>query len=136
MLVSVVWLCGRPLTSFVMYLYFPVTGVITLEDVLEEVINNEITDESDQYVSNDQRERIMRDRPTDKFLTLFNHKIQERQKLTQEEVQAVIAYLPAYVPEFQSFNTKTLEHLARRAEVRHPQELMCCLMSSDNAACF
>ena len=83
-----------------------ITGIITLEDVLEEVINAEIVDEHDNFVSNSQGSaRVVHhvDRDPSKYLSLFSHKIREASKLSTHEVNAVAAYTTANVPEFIAF---------------------------------
>ena len=83
-----------------------VTGVITLEDVLEAVIKDEIVDETDNFVDVNKTETLVRGRggsqrpdPTN-FLTLFEHKIRNQTKLSDAETAAIIAFLSLNVPEF------------------------------------
>ena len=83
-----------------------VTGLITLEDVIEALIKDEILDETDNYVNvNDTStlvERAVNFRGADptKFMSLFEHKIHEEEKLSKNEVSAIVAFLSSNVPEF------------------------------------
>ena len=82
-----------------------VTGVITLEDVLEAVIKDEIVDETDNYVDVNNALTSVRGRgprvadPTN-FLTLFEHKIRDQTKLSESETNAIVAFLSLNVAEF------------------------------------
>lgn len=83
-----------------------VTGVITLEDVLEAVIKDEIVDETDNFVDVNKTETVVRGRgashrpdPTN-FLTLFEHKIRDHMKLSEAETNAIVAFLSLNVAEF------------------------------------
>ncbi|CAD7701894.1 unnamed protein product, partial [Ostreobium quekettii] len=97
-----------------------VTGVITLEDVLEELIDAEIIDESDQYVNNDQHSKIERGRANKpdakEFMKLFDHRMRERSRMSDAEVQAAVAYLKT-IPEFSMFNSSRLQILVQKAEI-------------------
>ena len=83
-----------------------VTGVITLEDVLEAVIKDEIVDETDNFVDVNKTETRVRGRggshrpDSTNFLTLFEHKIRNQTKLSDAETAAIIAFLSLNVPEF------------------------------------
>ena len=82
-----------------------ITGVITLEDVLEAVIKDEIVDETDNYVDVNNALTSVRGRgprvadPTN-FLTLFEHKIRDQTKLSDSETNAIVAFLSLNVAEF------------------------------------
>ena len=82
-----------------------ITGVITLEDVLEAVIKDEIVDETDNYVDVNNALTSVRGRgprvadPTN-FLTLFEHKIRDQTKLSESETNAIVAFLSLNVAEF------------------------------------
>ena len=82
-----------------------ITGVITLEDVLEAVIKDEIVDETDNYVDVNKQDTAVRGRgprvadPTN-FLTLFEHKIRDQTKLSDAETNAIVAFLSLNVTEF------------------------------------
>lgn len=83
-----------------------ITGVITLEDVLEAVIKDEIVDETDNFIDVNKMETAVRGRgassrsdPTN-FLTLFEHKIRDQTKLSEAETAAITAFLSLNVPEF------------------------------------
>ncbi len=76
--------------------------------VLEEVIQDEIIDETDTFESNEHNVKIIRrpgrDRPdVSSYLALFEHKIRDQNKLSPPEVQAVSAFLLTAVPEFAIF---------------------------------
>jgi len=83
-----------------------VTGVITLEDVLEAVIKDEIVDETDNFIDVNKTETLVRGRGVDhrpdptNFLTLFEHKIRGQTKLSDAETAAITAFLSLNVGEF------------------------------------
>lgn len=76
--------------------------------VLEEVIQDEIIDETDTFESNEHSVPVVRrpgrDRPdVSSYLALFEHKIRDQNRLSPPEVQAVSAFLLTAVPEFAIF---------------------------------
>lgn len=94
--------------------------MITLEDVLEEVIKSEIVDETDNFISNDHRQVIKRDqhRPVEsEFLRLFGHKLQTSCKLSEQEIDAVAVYLQATMKEFSILSVNVVKDLLRKGEV-------------------
>ena len=85
-----------------------ITGIITLEDVIEAVIKDEIVDETDNYIDvNDTQSRVKsrgnarRPNPTN-FMKLFEHKHLEgyEKRLSPSEINAIVAFLSVNVPEF------------------------------------
>lgn len=85
-----------------------ITGIITLEDVIEAVIKDEIVDETDNYIDvNDMQSRVKsrgnarRPNPTN-FMKLFEHKHLEgyERRLSSSEINAIVAFLSVNVPEF------------------------------------
>ena len=76
--------------------------------MLEEVIQDEIIDETDTFESNEHSVPVVRrpgrDRPdVSSYLALFEHKIRDQNRLSPSEVQAVSAFLLTAVPEFAIF---------------------------------
>lgn len=83
-----------------------VTGIVTLEDIIEEIIQDEIVDETDNYVDvNDpNRGRIrhtLKGRDISKFFEALNSDHNSSNVLSPQETQAVLAFLQLNVPEFQ-----------------------------------
>ena len=107
-----------------------VTGVITLEDVLEAVIKDEIVDETDNFVDVNKIETLVRGRganhrpdPTN-FLTLFEHKIRDHMKLSEAETNAITAFLSLNVAEFKKLARfgGVLKKLIRVSQVEERDE--------------
>ena len=87
-----------------------VTGIITLEDIIEAVIKDEIVDETDTLIDVNEPSSIVEKRvlfrgadPT-KFMSVFEHKMNEDTKLGDNEVSAIEAFLGSNVPEFETLS--------------------------------
>ena len=83
-----------------------VVGIITLEDVLEELIKTEIVDESDKYIDNlqDQLATSTRRKGMQRYLELFSYRSNMGDSLGENEVQAICVFLTECSPDFNSFD--------------------------------
>jgi len=99
-----------------------ISGIISLEDVLEEVIQEEIIDETDNFVDVNApgtaviRRRQRRD--LTQFMSLFEHKLKRQTRLSPPEIDAIAAYLSTNITIFKKLKNSmdTLKSLIKASE--------------------
>ncbi|XP_038154191.1 metal transporter CNNM4 isoform X1 [Cyprinodon tularosa] len=98
--------------------FYEVLGLVTLEDVIEEIIKSEILDESDQYTDNRTRNRVAPNKNKRDF-SAFKHESESKVKISPQLLLAAHRFLATEVSLFSSnqISDKVLLRILRHNDV-------------------
>uniref|UniRef100_A0A8C6WXH3 Metal transporter n=1 Tax=Neogobius melanostomus TaxID=47308 RepID=A0A8C6WXH3_9GOBI len=100
--------------------FYEVLGLVTLEDVIEEIIKSEILDESDMYTDNRTRKKVFPNKTKMDF-SAFKHESESKVKISPQLVLAAHRFLATEVCLFSpsQISDKVLLRILRHPDVIH-----------------
>nr|XP_061811404.1 metal transporter CNNM4-like [Nerophis lumbriciformis] len=98
--------------------FYEVLGLVTLEDVIEEIIKSEILDESDQYTDNRTRKKVAPNKNKRDF-SAFKHETESKVKISPQLLLAAHRFLATEVTLFSpaQISDKVLLRILRHPDV-------------------